>query len=292
MDITQKRNDLIRSIKDPKVKDAIIDKKYSEAIDLAPSVSDAKAAIEIFLLELLADQWKKISYNEIEDSIPLIVDICYQLGIRDSMNPFLTFIKIFKDQTGQAPSKEALIIVNNAYADSSIDYEDIIGKGEDKTSHLIFNKHLYDLSEKDAEYMLQAYKWLSNKANIKEMDLKNLNISGIPSSYRELAYYKKGTDPLEDKKHIRNTLIFVDPKAPKTSALNSQYYVETALSRTMIDKGENSKEDKLISEVKKALKALGFKDKVIDNSLKDIDSSDYDDSSALITAILPKLKER
>lgn len=79
------------------------------------------------------------------------IHIMSELGFRDSSNPFPAYVLAYKTFNLETVRSQ-LIILNNLYSESSINPQDL-----KSTTSILYNKTLWNLSNNEAESLLQNY---------------------------------------------------------------------------------------------------------------------------------------
>lgn len=162
--------------------------------------------IDLFLKK----RFPKKSINSIKDFVTKWIE---ELGFSDNTNPFLQFVDEYVKKN-QSIDLNILEIINDLYSNNEIETTDLQAKTLEGTNSLLFNKNLYDFSYDDAEFIIQAYKWLSNPTKIKRY---LTNVDALTK------YDIADVGKINNKKagEIRDQIIFVTPQTPSNSAINT-----------------------------------------------------------------------
>ena len=134
-----------------------------------------------------------------QEMVTIFDEIFKNYGFNQSTNPFLVFLQKVKFVI----STENLISLYNAITDGYITQDDLKGIGENRDSHVLYNKGLYNLGKvPDTDtfnFVLQAYAWLSNPQNLKTYaKRKNMKVNGTEYNIEAAAKGKKDLVPLRD----------------------------------------------------------------------------------------------
>lgn len=203
--------------------------KWSDASNKATSVKEQEALAEIFI-ETSASDWG-CSLSQLEPGKDILVSLITQLGFESTDNPYLSFMPTFFKGSGKGItiSEDSWIILNDAYATGVLDPADLMGTGQDKNKHLIFNPNFYSLEENSDNFnILKTYSYLSEPSNVTSMNLdaiRSLKAEGKPESYNTLtnSMAKSSTN------NVRNIIIFVDSKNP-LGKINKYYWIKLAVN--------------------------------------------------------------
>lgn len=203
--------------------------------------------IDLFLKE----RFPKIN---LEDTNDILTKWIEELGFSYNTNPFIQFIDEFMKKNEKI-TNDTLLIINDLYAKDEITTLELQAKTKEGLNNIIFNENLYTLNYEDAEFLVQAYKWLSNNQNIirhitNSEALKKYNIEDISKINKEKAY------------EIRNKIIFKTPESISNSPLNSMSDIQREI-RFLEAGGEQGVDDYEGS----SRKTLNVNDKV-DNEAK------------------------
>ena len=208
---------------------------------------EANAVIEIFLREIAQDQLNVDFDKKIAPIKDILIRICNEVGLRESENPFLPFLKEYLKK--YTLDRDSLIDLNNLYASDELSYEDIVGKSKEGFNHIIFNPFLY--SCKDPYKMVQIYNWLSNPKNLASMNWTEVAKAGLSNKITSLATRlakMNQKDITANASEYRDELIYEDSGNPTTSPINNQNTIEEILRLGSI----NSNAKAQIKDVKKA----------------------------------------
>lgn len=162
--------------------------------------------IELFLKK----RFSKVDFNIIKDIVTKWIE---ELGFSYNTNPFLQFMDEYLKKH-QTIDTNTLEIINDLYANNEIETTDLQAKTSEGTNSLIFNKNLYKFTYDDAEFIVQAYKWLSDFYNIRRY-MTNVNAL---TKY-DITDVKK----IDNKKaiEIRNQIIFKNAQSSSNSEINT-----------------------------------------------------------------------
>lgn len=162
--------------------------------------------IELFLKK----RFSKVDFNIIKDIVTKWIE---ELGFSYNTNPFLQFMDEYLKKH-QTIDTNTLEIINDLYANNEIETTDLQAKTSEGTNSLIFNKNLYKFPYDDAEFIVQAYKWLSDFYNIRRY-MTNVNAL---TKY-DITDVKK----IDNKKaiEIRNQIIFKNAQSSSNSEINT-----------------------------------------------------------------------
>lgn len=144
----------------------ISENDYANALSKAHDESQRVALIHLFLL----NNYEKVIPN-LDDCLDILTHIFNDVGITESTNPFITFIKFVKSDASSSNrilTKDNLIMLNDLYADNEIDFNDISGYSKERRDHPIFNPEFYDSS--DPEFLLDSYNFLSQTYNLRRLN--------------------------------------------------------------------------------------------------------------------------
>ena len=124
------------------VQDALDDGDYEEAWKYTESSSfqsenpgKVKERVQNVIIDALANDLG------ITDGKPVFRFICQSIGVSEKDNPFIHYVESYPHVAGY--SKDIWVTLNNLYADSVIDPEDLIGKEDAKTEMLLYNDSLF-----------------------------------------------------------------------------------------------------------------------------------------------------
>lgn len=148
----------------------ISDNDYATALSEAHDESQRVALIHLFLL----NNYEKVIPN-LDDCLDILTHIFNDVGITESTNPFITFIKFVKSDASSSNkilTKDNLIMLNDLYADNEIDFNDISGYSKERRDHPIFKPGFYDSS--DPEFLLDSYNFLSQTYNLRRLNYDTL----------------------------------------------------------------------------------------------------------------------
>lgn len=162
--------------------------------------------IELFLKK----RFSKVDFNIIKDIVTKWIE---ELGFSYNTNPFLQFMDEYLKKH-QTIDTNTLEIINDLYANNEIETTDLQAKTSEGTNSLIFNKNLYKFTYDDAEFIVQAYKWLSDFYNIRRY---MTNVDAL-TKY-DITDVKK----IDNKKaiEIRNQIIFKNAQSSSNSEINT-----------------------------------------------------------------------
>lgn len=162
--------------------------------------------IELFLKK----RFSKVDFNIIKDIVTKWIE---ELGFSYNTNPFLQFMDEYLKKH-QTIDTNTLEIINDLYANNEIETTDLQAKTSEGTNSLIFNKNLYKFTYDDAEFIVQAYKWLSDFSNISSY---MTNVDAL-TKY-DITDVKK----IDNKKaiEIRNQIIFKNAQSSSNSEINT-----------------------------------------------------------------------
>jgi hypothetical protein len=158
----------------------------------------------------LEERFKNVDITSIKDILHKQIE---ELGFSYNTNPFLQFLdNYFKTHTGIEES--VMVYLNDLYADDVITTQDLQAKTNELTNTILFNDNLYKTNYEDAEFIVQAYKWLSTESNIKRyltnpLAIQKYEIEDVNKITREKAI------------EIRNSILFKDGSNITTSEINS-----------------------------------------------------------------------
>lgn len=122
-------------------------------------------------IDLLAQRLKsKISdVDTSKESVEFFTQIFNDLGFSENSNPILAFINLLNEPI----TVDQLITIYNLLADDIISKDDLRGAGQNRKSHVIFNRTLYNNAADDIEFIVKTYDWLSSFSNIKNNTVRN-----------------------------------------------------------------------------------------------------------------------
>lgn len=105
--------------------------------------------------------------NALKPITETLIKILRQLGLNENTNPFIKFIELFfKGEDKPLLNNNNMICINNLYANKIINDRVLKGLSEDQTEHPIFSRNLYQQGNKDIEYIIKCYNWLSNTYDV------------------------------------------------------------------------------------------------------------------------------
>lgn len=148
----------------------ISESDYANALSKAHDESQRVALIHLFLL----NNYEKVIPN-LDDCMDILTHIFSDVGITESTNPFITFIKFVKADASSSSkilTKDNLIMLNDLYADNEIDFNDISGYSNERRDHPIFKSGFYDSS--DPEFLLDSYNFLSKPYNLRRLNYDSI----------------------------------------------------------------------------------------------------------------------
>lgn len=178
----------------------------------------------------LEERFKNVDITSIKDILHKQIE---ELGFSYNTNPFLQFLdNYFKTHTGIEES--VMVYLNDLYADDVITTQDLQAKTNELTNTILFNDNLYKTNYEDAEFIVQAYKWLSTESNIKRhltnpLAIQKYEIEDVNKLTREKAI------------EIRNSILFKDGSNITTSEINSIADIQRELR--FLESGESTKDD-------------------------------------------------
>ena len=134
--------------------------------ELEQRFADAKSLAEKqeIASEFIDKKYPSIDYKDI------LVKLCTEL---DELNNYFTkYNDLYTKLEGIIPTRNLMVAMNNLYASSVVDDNDLDGTGENGRDSIIFKSSLADdkLSPSDIEFVVKSYAWLSQKENIKKMN--------------------------------------------------------------------------------------------------------------------------
>lgn len=200
--------------------------KWTDSSEYCPSIESHKALIEIFIEESYKN-WN-CTLEQLDPGKDVLIEIIYQLGFKESENPYFNFMKtFFTKNSGFVLSEDNWNVLYDLYANQIIEASDLVGTGRDKDSHIIFNGFLYkeERVSKDSYMIVDAYEKLSDNSFAKSLNLdaiKNIKTQGKPKSFAEL---NTSMTPIQ----IRNTIVFKEP-SNLSGDINSYYYIKEAIN--------------------------------------------------------------
>ena len=200
--------------------------KWTDASEYCPSIESHKALIEIFIEEAYTN-WH-CTLEQLDPGKDVLIEIIYQLGFKESENPYFNFMEtFFTKNSGFVLSENNWNVLYDLYANQIIEASDLTGNGRDKDSHIIFNGFLFkeERISKDSYMIVDAYEKLSDNSFAKSLNLdaiKNIKTQGKPKSFAEL---NTSMTPIQ----IRNTIVFKEP-SNLSGDINSYYYIKEAIN--------------------------------------------------------------
>lgn len=196
---------LARKIKSKTISSTLVPK--SAIIQNVGSQGTEKGeVIELFLKR----RFPKVDFNIIKDIVTKWIE---ELGFSYSTNPFLQFMDEYLKKHPTIDTN-TLEIINDLYANNEIETTDLQAKTSEGTKSLIFNENLYKFTYDDAEFIVQAYKWLSESDNIRRY------ITNVDALTK---YDITDVEKIDNKKaiEIRNQIIFKNAQSSSNSKINT-----------------------------------------------------------------------
>lgn len=133
------------------------------AFDKSYDLDQQDIATQKFLL----DAYGK-TMDDFDGCLSVLTRIFGELGLKESVNPFINFLKLDGGKFQNIMNQKNLIILNNLYSDKFIDNLDLEGRSVDGKKHPIFQKNFYEVE--DPEFTLEAYDYFSSMNNIKKLN--------------------------------------------------------------------------------------------------------------------------
>lgn len=143
----------------------------------------------------------------------VLVKLIEELGFEPTTNPFLSFLDIYLNKNGSITS-EAMTLINDLYADGTLETLELEGKSRDKSEHVIFNKNLYTLNKEDVEFVVSAFSWLAEPSNLQRY-MNN------PDALTKYGVADKSKIDKNKANEIRNQILFETPTATENSAIRN-----------------------------------------------------------------------
>lgn len=197
---------IVKTISDKKQIKTLVIKRGDVIQEVGSQGTEKGEVIELFI----ESRFPNIDTKTLKE---ILIKWIEELGFSYNTNPFLQFVDEYVKKN-QAIDLNTLEIINDLYSNNEIETTDLQAKTSEGTNSLLFNKNLYDFSYDDAEFIIQAYKWLSNSYNIKRYltNVDALTKYGITEA-----------EKIDNKKaeEIRDQIIFVTSQTPSNSAINT-----------------------------------------------------------------------
>ena len=131
--------------------------------------------------QVIAGEYIDAQDRDLSSIKDVLVKLCVELDELD--NHFMRYIDVFND----VPSRGMMVALNNLYASDVISDNDLDGSGKDGIYSIIFDKSLSDMNyASDIEFLVKSYYWMSQKNNLKKMNIKALNDLAIKEQYAKL----------------------------------------------------------------------------------------------------------
>lgn len=236
-------------------------------------------------LKLLSDDWEKevlakdfvskttggkLDSGHLDNAGGILGHIFGELGFQKNENPFISFIQIAAGSGKQNAlvTDEALTLINNLYADGTLDFNDIAGLGVDKDNHIIFDASVY--SQPNPEFLIETYCDLSDISAFKRMNWKAIADSdslGNDDPLKVLAnrLSKEGLGAAQSVSQFRNPFMYKDGNGKSKMRTDSELRDLLMLAgsgQKSYDRGadKQSKEDTFVKELANLLKGKSGKE--------------------------------
>ena len=236
-------------------------------------------------LGLLRDDWQKevlakrfvsetaggkLDAGHLNNAGPILGHIFGELGFQKNENPFISFIQIAAGSGKQNAlvTDESLTLINNLYADGTLDFNDIAGLGVDKANHIIFDASVY--SQPNPEFLIETYCDLSDISAFKRMNWKAIADSdslGNDDPLKVLAnrLSKEGLGAAQSVSQFRNPFMYKDGDGKSKMRTDSELRDLLMLAgsgQKSYDRGadKQSKEDTFVKELANLLKGKSEKE--------------------------------
>lgn len=144
-------------------KDVRVNNDPAIAFDKSYDLDQQDIATQKFLL----DAYGK-TMDDFDECLSVLTRIFGELGLKESVNPFINFLKLDGGKFQNIMNQKNLIILNNLYSDKFIDNLDLEGRSVEGKKHPIFQQNFYEVE--DPEFTLEAYDYFSSLNNIKKLN--------------------------------------------------------------------------------------------------------------------------
>lgn len=236
-------------------------------------------------LSLLRDDWQKevlakrfvsetaggkLDAGHLNNAGPILGHIFGELGFQKNENPFVSFIQIAVSSGKQNTlvTDEALTLLNNLYADGTLDFNDIAGLGVDKANHIIFDASVY--AQPNPEFLIETYCDLGDMSAFKRMNWKAIATSdslgaGDPLKVLANRLAKEGLGAAQSVNQFRNPFMYKDGDGKSKMRTDSELRDLLMLAgsgQKSYDRGadKQSKEDEFVKELANLLKGKSAKE--------------------------------
>lgn len=192
----------------------------SKALSIA-STKDVNTIIKIYLRLMCESkgQWKNVGWEKIKPIEDRLVKLFDEIGIKESENPFIEFIAKLCSNNQLTLTDDNIVDLINLYAKDEISYEDLVGKGSEGKSHIIFNHDLY--ASEDPYKVVQIYNWLGNINNLSKMNWHEVvkaklsnNITNVANTLAQI-FDSNDSNQKIDTNNYRDFLIYKKPQSKK-----------------------------------------------------------------------------
>lgn len=243
-----------------------IDKKdFVSAFNKANS-TEQKTVVDIFLSS-------NIYWNRIKNAEPMLERICLELGLDRNDNPFLTFIDKYCSSNSSNAfdlDNDDFVVLNNLYARSVIEFNDIAGTNYEGTKSVLFNGYLYQKSRDDIDFIITTYMWLGESYNVKRMNFVSIMkdtrlVSGSGKLRNSVSTLLDDSFNLKEGvsvQDVRNAVIYQDADNIK-GELTSVKDLKTLLTDASSNVGKDVKQSQTtsVNRIFKDISKLSNKDR-------------------------------
>ena len=144
---------------------------YDNALRKAGDNASRNAIIQKFLLDKYESK-----LPDFDGCLGILTRICDEVGILESDNPFIGFIKSLNPRySNSVLTSKNLILLNDLYADDKIDFNDLAGLSESRNNHIVFMPGFYASS--DPETLIDSWNFLSDSYKVGRLNFRALSDS-------------------------------------------------------------------------------------------------------------------